>query len=152
MTGPWARENVTDQVSIGLNFTSDWLSEKVTRVSFGRSQYTMLSALLQTWRIFGTECKKVSLLFRTVSCRRRRMGAAVRAGAAEETCEAQIRGTTTAKGRAIGWTAPSAGRRIWNGRQSKKIDGWKQSKVCLMLLSVTASHETMSIEFRLSGG
>ena len=150
MTVPWARENVTDQVSIGLNITSDGLSEKVTRVSFGRSQYTMLSALLQTWRIFGTECKKVSLLFRT--CRRRRMGAAVRAGAAEETCEAQIRGTTTAEGRTIGWTAPSAGRRIWNGRQSKKIDGWKQSKVCLMLLSVTASHETMSIEFRLSGG
>ena len=30
------------------------------------------------------------------------MGAAVRAGAAEETCEAQIRGTTTAKGRTTG--------------------------------------------------
>ena len=53
-------------------------------------------------RIFGTECKKVSLLFRTVSCRRRRMGAAVRAGAAEETCETQIRGTTTAEGRTTG--------------------------------------------------
>lgn len=54
---------MTDQVSIGLNFTSDWLSEKVTRVSFGRSQYTMLSALLQTWRIFGTECKKSHYFF-----------------------------------------------------------------------------------------
>ena len=63
MIGLRARENVSDQVPIGLKFASDWLSEKVTRVSFGQSHSRLHGALLQSWIILDTELNETSSLF-----------------------------------------------------------------------------------------